>query len=226
MKSTFLNIVCLSLALSFAAACGKKESSGSKGPNYTNLNQFTGTQAGDAAYNSLKNWQASSSEASTVGIHGIFLKKTPSGFIKSMCQKYMDVIPCDAPTACFKHTSNGLFKGTVIMTSRTNFLGIKIDNYSDCDITTNMSLYQKQSNTELSEAVLGNSTKFVIPSLTQQSNSIFKVYFGSFSGSTAPTSYTVINTSLPSIMNPVEVGTVVNGQQTPSLKVLEYLTVQ
>ena len=80
----------------------------------------------------------------------------------------------------------------------------------------------KKNNLELSEAVLGSSGKFLIKSLTQKSNSIYKVFYGSFSGSITPTSYAIINISLPSIVNPTEVGQINGSQISKGVVLLNY----
>ena len=222
MKSSILNLMALSLIVSFAASCGKKSSSGGgsshSNSNYTNPNT---SAFGEAAYNNLKAWQAGSTEASTVGTHLYFNKRSVSTFNKSMCQKNTVVVDCVDPTACFKHTSNGILKGTVTMNNST-FLGLTIKKYGDCDITTeSTTFYTKIDNTELADAVLGTA-KNLIKAQTQQAGSIYTVYYGAFAGATSPVSYAVINTSLPSILNPTEVGTVNNGYKSPSSKLFEF----
>jgi hypothetical protein len=84
-------------------------------------------------------------------------------------------------------------------------------------------LYTKSSNQELKDALNGKSGQFLIKSMTQKNGSIFKVFFGSFDGSTSPTSFAVINTSLPSIVNPTEVGSMSGNDLT---KLIDYRIVQ
>jgi hypothetical protein len=220
MKTSILNLLALSLIVSFAASCGKKSSSGGGSSNSNSSNSFTNTN-GEAAYNNLKAWQAGSAEASTVGTHLYFNKRSVSTFNKSMCQKNTVVVDCVDPTACFKHTSNGILKGTVTMNNST-FLGLTIKKYGDCDITTpGTTFYTKTDNLELADAVLGTGKNLIIAQ-TQQAGSIYTVYYGAFAGATSPVSYAVINTSLPSILNPTEVGTVNNGYKAPSSKLFEF----
>jgi hypothetical protein len=222
MKSSIINLLALSLIVSFAAACGKKESSGGKSANPYSNGSFTGTGSavGEAAYNNLKSWQESSTEASIVGTHLYYSKRAVSMFNKAMCQKNTVVVDCENPNGCFKHTNNGIFKGTVVMNNST-FLGMTVKKYGDCDITTSFNLYTKAGNLELKDAVLGTG-KYIIKAQTQQSGSYFTVYYGSFDGATTAVSYAVINTSLPTILNPTEVGSVSNGTKIPSTKLFEF----
>lgn len=214
MKTSLMNLVCLSLVLSFAAACGKKSTS--SGNKYSS-SPITGTASGQTAYDNIKAWQEGSAEASSVGLHGYYEKDTTPNSIGTMCKQSGLIAWCNEPTGCFKHTSTGINVG-IVQIKNTNVLGANFKNYKDCDITSSFQLYQKASNTALIQAVQGNpaAAKYVIKGLTQQSGAIVTIYYGSFDGATSPNSYVKINTSLPSIINPVEVGTVVNGYAQPS----------
>ncbi len=223
MKTTLMNLVCLSLVLTFSAACGKKSDSGGSGNKYSS-NPITGTATGQTAYDNIKAWQEGSAEVSTVGLHAYYQIDTNLNNIKvSMCKQTGAIAFCEEPTGCFKHTSAGINIGSVQIKT-TTVIGTNWKNYKDCDITSSFQLYQKSANSSLALAVQGNpaSAKYVIKGLTQQSGSMVTLYYGSFDGATSPNSYAVINTGLPSIVNPVEMGTVVNGYRQASEKLAEF----
>ena len=228
MKSSILHLLSLALILSFTAACGKKSDGG--GSSTQNANGYilpnSGTSTGESAYNELKAWHASTADNMQVGIHGIYLKRSLSGFfniVPQMCKKNSLVVDCVDPTGCFKSTNTGVMIGTVEMRRESLPFGLTSKWYKDCNITSSFTLYSKAANQELSEAVLGNTSgKFIIKGLTQRSNSIFKVFYGSFDGSTSPTSYAVINVSLPSLVNPTEVGQIINGGSSKGMTLLDY----
>ena len=81
-------------------------------------------------------------------------------------------------------------------------------------------IYLFDVNSETEEDI--TTAKNLIKAQTQQAGSIYTVYYGAFAGATSPVSYAVINTSLPSILNPTEVGTVNNGYKSPSSKLFEF----
>jgi hypothetical protein len=219
MKTKILNLMSSLLLLTVMASCGKNQVSGGSQVNPPNINTYSAS--GEPAWNELKAWVDGPNDNTQVGIHGIFLKRSLSGvvLIPNMCLKNSIVVGCVDPTGCFKSTNQGVMKGTVKMT--TGLFGAK--QYSDCDITTSFNLYTKSSNQELKDALNGKSGQFLIKSMTQKNGSIFKVFFGSFDGSTSPTSFAVINTSLPSIVNPTEVGSVSGNDLT---KLIDYRIVQ
>ncbi len=228
MKSSILHLLSLFLIVGFAASCGKKsESKGSSNSSNTYVTP-TGSATGQAAYDSLKAWHASASDNMQVGIHGIYLKRALSGgffnILPQMCLKNTVVVDCVDPTGCFKSTSTGVMIGVVEM-NRSTILGLTTKKYGDCNITSTFTPYSKAGNQELSAAILGSAGKFLIKERTQQTNSIFKVFYGSFEGSTTATSYAVINVSLPSLVNPTEVGQVSNGYETKGTVLLNYQVV-
>jgi hypothetical protein len=219
MKSTIFNTMACFLLLSLLASCGKKNSSGSsKNPNVgINTNSIqNGSSSGEAAWNLAKAW-LDSADNTPVGLHAAYLKKSVSSnfsFTVGMCKNTLIGNPfCEAPTGCFKRTSNAVMIGVVKMIGSDN------KRYSDCDINTTFSIYQKSSDQNLKDAILGKAGFFVIKSMTQQSGSIFTIYFGSFDGSTSPIAMAKINTSLPAIMNPVNLPTSSN-QET---RLVDYL---
>ncbi len=200
MKSTLLNLVCLSLALSFAAACGKKESSGSKAPQTVlDMNQYTGTQGGEAAYNQLLAWY--NAPDSTPISHFAYTRKTGNlyfNFTKNICGTGNLNFLCEVPTECFIRSSNstGVVKGVPMMEGNQ---GLR---YAGCNTTT-MNVYNKSQDQGLKEAVLGKSGKVLMKHLTKQSGSIFTVFYADSEGALNPSAAYQINTSLPAILNPV-----------------------
>ncbi len=228
MKTKMLNLINSFLLLSVLVSCGKNQvSGGSQSGQFPMppINNNYSTATGETVWNEVKNWVDGSSDNLQVGIHGIYLTRTYSGAINvipSMCLKNTTVLGCSNPSGCFKSTSVGVMKGVVQMSSST-VLGITTKRYSDCDITSNFSLYTKASNQDLKDAVNGKFGQYLIKSLTQKTGSIYKVYFGSFQGSTSPASYAIINTSLPSIVNPTEVGSIGGGNIT---RLIDYRIVQ
>ncbi len=219
MKTKILNLMSSLLLLTVMASCGKNQVSGGSQVNPPNINTYSAT--GESAWNELKAWVEGPSDNLQVGIHGIYLKRSLSGVVlmPNMCLKNTIVLGCVDPTGCFKSTNQGVMKGTVKMT--TGLLGAK--QYSDCDITTSFNLYSKSANQDLKDALNGKAGQFLIKSMTQKNGSIYTVYFGSFDGSTSATSYAVINTSLPSLVNPTEVGSVTGSDKT---KLIDYRIVQ
>jgi hypothetical protein len=198
MKSTLLNLVCLSMALSFAVACGKKESSGSKGPQTVlDMNQYTGNQGGEVAYNQLLAWYNSSD--STPVSHFAFTRKTGNlyfNFTKNICGTGVLNFLCEKPTECFIRNNNGVMKGLPIMGGNQ---GLR---YDGCNITT-INVYSKAQDQGLKDAILGKSGKFLMKHLTRQSGSIYTVFFANSEGALNPSAAYQINTSLPAILNPV-----------------------
>ena len=203
MKTTIMHLMSLFLILAFSASCGKKEGGSSSNSSNTN-NPITGISTGDTAYNTLKTWYEGTSDV-TPPNQAIFLKSTlnNSGFVSTpvMCQKatgaLIDVgIPgCSAPSTCFVVLGGNIMIGSVVMTGSDN------RKFSSCS-TSSMTHYKKSENADLKSAIYGTSSLFVIPSLTVQSGSIFKIYFSSMNGSTSPVAHAEVNTSLPSIVNP------------------------
>jgi hypothetical protein len=204
MKTTIMHLMSLFLILAFSASCGKKESGSSSKSNNANNPVTVGNATGDTAYNALKGWFEGTGDV-TPPNQAIFLKSTlnNSGFVATpvMCQKatgnLIDIgIPgCSAPSTCFVVISGNIMIGSVVMTGSDN------RKFSSCS-TSSMTLYKKSENADLRAAVYGSASLFVIPSLTVQAGSIFKVYFSSINGSTSPVASAEINTSLPSIVNP------------------------
>jgi hypothetical protein len=222
MRSSIFNLLSLFLVVAFAASCGKKSSNSASSTNSSSTFTATGSSSGQVAYDSLKAWHDSTSDNTQLGIHGIYLKKSVSSFlVPQMCLKNTIVVDCVDPTGCFKSTDTGVMVGVVEM-NRTSIFGITSKKYGDCNITNSFTPYLKKNNVELSEAVLGSTGKFLIKSLTQKSNSIYKVFYGSFSGSITPTSYAIINISLPSIVNPTEVGQINGSQVSKGVVLLNY----
>jgi len=228
MKSSILHLLSLFLIVGFTASCGKKSESKGGSTNVSNpLLDPSGVATGQAAYDSLKAWHASTADNMQVGIHGIYLKRALSGgffnIVPQMCKKNVLVVDCVDPTGCFKSTSTGVMLGVVEM-RRESVFGLTTKYYGDCNITSSFTPYSKANNQELSQAVLGNSAagKFIIPSLTQKTNSFYKVFYGSFDGSTTATSYAVINVSLPSLVNPTEVGQISGTYETKGTLLLDY----
>lgn len=199
MKSTLLNLVCLSMALSFAVACGKKESSGSKGPQTVlDMNQYSGSLAGEAAYNQLLAWY-NAGDTTPVGAHAAYTRKTGNlyfSFTKSICGPGILNFLCEVPTDCFIRNNNGVMKGTPIMSGSQ---GLR---YDGCNINT-INVYSKSQDQGLRDAVLGKSGKFLLKNLTKQSGNIITVFYGDSEGALNPSSAYQINTSLPAILNPV-----------------------
>lgn len=200
MKSSILNLLALSLIVSFAASCGKKESGGSKSSNpYTNgvLNPTTGTAAGQTAYNNLQAWYAAA-DATPVGAHGAYKEKTgTAGFSFSMniCGPGILNFLCEVPTQCYIRTAMGVMNGVPTMGGSQ---GLR---YDGCNITT-INQYIKANDVELKEAVQGSATKFLMVDKTQQSGSIFTVYYSSYVGALTHSTVYQINTSLPPVLNP------------------------
>jgi len=209
MKSTIKHMLCCFLALSFVAACGKKDdSSGSKNPVYTlDVNQYTGSQAGEAAHNQLVAW-LNAADTTPVGAHAAFTRKTGSlyfSFTKSICGPGVLNFLCEKPTHCFIRNNNGVMQGTPIMG------GTQGMRYDGCNITQ-INPYVKSQDQNLREAILGRSGKFVMKNLTKQSGNIFTVFVADQEGALTPTAAYQINTSLPAILNPVIKQE--NGQET------------
>lgn len=200
MKSSILNLLALSLIISFAAACGKKSDSGSKSSNpYSNgvFNPNGGTAAGQTAYNNLQAWYAAA-DATPVGAHGAYTEKTGSAnfsFTKQLCGPSLINFLCEVPTSCYIRTANGVMNGVPTMSGSQGL------HYDGCNITT-INQYIKANDVELKEAVQGSASKFLMVERTQQSGQIFHVYFSDFAGSLTPTAYYQINTSLPAVLNP------------------------
>ena len=225
MRSSILHLLSLLLVVSFAASCGKKSSKSASSTNSSNTFTTTGSSSGQAAYDSLKAWHDSTSDNTQLGIHGIYLRKSVSSFfVPQMCLKNTIVVDCVDPTGCFKSTDTGVMVGVVEM-NRSTILGFTTKKYGDCNITNSFTPYLKKNNLELSEAILGSSGKFLIKSLTKKSNSIYTVFYGSFSGSITPTAYAEINISLPSIVNPTEVGQINGSQKSRGVVLLDYQVV-
>lgn len=200
MKSSILNLLALSLIVSFTASCGKKESGGgSSASPYTNgvFNPTSGTAAGQTAYNNLQAWYAAA-DATPVGAHGAYKEKTGSSnfsFSMNICGPGILNFLCEVPTQCYMRTSNGVMNGVVMMGGSQ---GLR---YDGCNITT-INQYIKANDVELKEAVQGSASKFLMVDRTQQSGNIFTIYYSSYVGSLTPTTIYQVNTSLPAVLNP------------------------
>lgn len=201
MKSSILNFLALSLIVSFAASCGKKQSSGgSSASPYSNgvyNPTTTGVATGQAAYTNLQAWYAAA-DATPVGAHGAYKEKTgTTGFSFSMniCGPGILNFLCEVPNQCYMRTSNGVMNGVVMMGGNQ---GLR---YDGCNITT-INQYIKANDVELKEAVQGSATKFLMVERTQQNGGIFTVYYSSYVGAVNPSTTYQINTSLPPVLNP------------------------
>lgn len=199
MKTKITNLMSCFLLLSVLVACGKKDEGGSS--NNGSANTFiapNGSLAGQQAYDNLKNWY-NAADNTAVGSHGAYTEKTGSAnfsFTKQLCGPGILNFLCEKPTKCYRRTSAGVINGTVIMGGSQ---GLR---YDGCDVSV-INLYNKSTDQDLKDAVLGKAGRFLIPSMTRQSGSIFTVYFAAYEGSTTPVAAYQVNTSLPAVLNPI-----------------------
>lgn len=210
MKTSILHLLSLFLIVAFTASCGKSESgagkSGAADPianpiEIPAVDPLNLNASGEAAYITLKNWYATA-DSTPVGTNAYFLKvdldasKVSFDFY-TMCMPGIPGIPgCTAPSACFIRTNIGVQPGRVVME------GSEGRRYKECDITSAFSLYQKTTDQNLKDTVLGKTGLHVIPSLTKQTGGIFEIFYASTEGGTIWTKSAEINTTLPAFANP------------------------
>lgn len=200
MKSLLSNLLCASL-LFFAVGCGKDKGGSSSGLSMNPVISPNFPQSGQVALDNLKAWYAIP-ETRDLGFRGVYQKKSQStssgfNFDFSFCF-FGRGSGCNTqsttPTHCFIRGNNGYNVGTATGTS-----------IPDCHITqTNVT---KTTNAELNQAVNGNGVQLL--DVRQQGN-VYHLVYGS--NIYQPSLIYTIDTSYHSILNPIQVQTITNGQ--------------
>ena len=199
MKSKLLNLFSCFLILTFAVSCGKNNKSGSSyPPQGNNFIAPNGSASGEPAYASLLAWY-NAADTTAIGSHGAYTEKSGSlnfSFTMSICGPGLLNFLCEKPTKCYRKTSAGVVNGKVIMGGTSGM------RYDGCDVSV-IDLYSKSADLDLKEAVVGKTGRFLMKDRTQQSGSIFTVYFSDYEGSTTAAAAYKINTSIPAVLNPI-----------------------
>jgi hypothetical protein len=196
MKTTIMHLLSLFLILAFSASCGKKEGGSSGSSNNVNNPVTNGSVVGTAAQTELENWL--NAAESNSGMRAYYLKKSGSinGWIeREICQPIGGVnLPgCMQLSSCF--VSNGIALGL----GTTVFDGLRAQN-----CTLSGSFHTKASDATLREAILGKTSgRVILKDRTVKNGNLFTVYFAQYAGSTTVSGAAQINTSLPSVLNPV-----------------------
>jgi hypothetical protein len=198
MKTSILNLLALSLIVTFAASCGKKSESGSSKANpvyapYTIPG--AASVVGTTGHNELINWVNTADTAT--GMRAFFVKKSGSMFgwlEQGVCQMVGINVLCNKPTSCL--ISNGLAVdiGTTVFGSG----GLRPQS-----CTLSGTFYNKATDTALRESILGKAGRVVLADKTEKSGSIYTVYYTTYVGNTVVSGAAQINTSLPAALNPI-----------------------
>lgn len=197
MKSQLMNLLTCSLLLTFAVACGNKNSTGSShNPAVNPLNLGGLNASGTEAYNSLKAWyESTAAEAVSIGSNGSFVKKTSSvgGFQANIniCAPLFGLNSgCVVPSACYINNNTGLYLGTPNMSNSV---------YTGCNVTGSV-IYKKSNNLSLKEAMTGKNGLSLLRS--SKSGAIYTLEYGEV-GSLNPSVVYQVNTSIHSMFNPI-----------------------
>ena len=197
MKTTIMHLMSLFLVLAFTASCGKKSDSGSSSNNASNP-VTNGSVVGTVAQTELEAWLNAAETNS--GMRAYYLKK--SGSMNSWVEREIcrpvggggvNIPGCMQLSSCFVSNGIALGLGTTVF-----------DDLRAKDCTLSGAFHTKASDATLREAILGKASgRVILKDRTVKNGNIFTVYFAQYSGSTTVSGAAQINTSLPSVLNPI-----------------------